>query len=529
MKDGESINTISILPLPADTKTRSKRQKPSKPPSAKKTKQPSSIKSPISVSTNDTHSQSELNDVELQNVIFKPNAGPQTAFLASSEREVLYGGAAGGGKSYAMLADPLRYITHPQFSGLLLRHTTEELRELVWKSQELYPKIIPGIKWSERKFQWEVPGGGRLWMSYLDRDEDVLRYQGLSFSWIGFDELTQWATPFAWNYMRSRLRTSASDLPVYMRASTNPGNRGHSWVKKMFIDPSPPNESFWATDIDTGDVMTYPEGHSRQGQPLFKRRFIPAKLSDNPFLTKSGDYETMLLSLPEHQRRQLLEGDWDVAEGAAFPEFKRSIHVVEPYSIPSDWTRFRACDYGYGSFTAVLWFAVAPDDSLVVYRELYVTKVLAEDLADQILMLEAGERIRYGVLDSSCWHKRGDTGPSIAERMIVRGCKWRPSDRSAGSRIAGKNEIHRRLQIDPYTNHPRMTLFQNCTQLVADLPTLPIDKTNSEDIDTKVKNDHTYDALRYGVMSRPRSASIFDFDPNKQSRGITPADAVFGY
>ena len=467
--------------------------------------------------------------VEIENIIFKANEGPQTAFLASSEREVLYGGAAGGGKSYAMLADPLRYITHPQFSGLLLRHTTEELRELVWKSQELYPKIIPGIKWSERKFQWEVPNGGRLWMSYLDRDEDVLRYQGLTFSWIGFDELTQWSTPFAWNYMRSRLRTAASDLPVYMRASTNPGNRGHAWVKKMFIDPSPPNQSFWATDIDTGDVMTYPEGHSRAGQPLFKRRFIPAKLSDNPYLTKSGDYETMLLSLPEHQRRQLLEGDWDVAEGAAFPEFKRSIHVVEPYNIPSDWARFRACDYGYGSFTAVLWFAVAPDESLVVYRELYVTKVLAEDLAEQILALEAGERIRYGVLDSSCWHKRGDTGPSIAERMIVKGCRWRPSDRSAGSRIAGKNEIHRRLQIDKHIGHPRMTFFQNCTQVIADLPTIPLDKSNSEDIDTKVKNDHTYDALRYGVMTRPRSANIFDFDPSKQSRGITPVDAVFGY
>jgi len=329
--------------------------------------------------------------------------------------------------------------------------------------------------------------------------------------------------------MRSRLRTAAPDLPVYMRASTNPGNKGHAWVKKMFIDPAPPGDAFWATDIETGETMTYPEGHSKQGQPLFKRRFIPARLADNPYLTKSGDYETMLLSLPEHQRRQLLEGDWDVAEGAAFSEFKRSIHVVEPYSIPSDWARFRACDYGYGSFTAVLWFAVAPDESLVVYRELYVTKVLAEDLADMILNIESGERIRYGVLDSSCWHRRGDTGPSIAERMIVKGCKWRPSDRSAGSRIAGKNEIHRRLQIDPYTNHPRMTIFENCTQLIADLPTIPLDKSNPEDIDTKVKNDHTYDALRYGVMSRPRSASIFDFDPSKQSRGITAVDQVFGY
>ena len=120
----------------------------------------------------------ELTFEEKHNVLFKPNPGPQTDFLAAAEREVLYGGAAGGGKSYAMLADPLRYLAHPQFSGLLLRRTTEELRELVWKSQELYPKIIPGIKWSERKMQWTSPAGGRLWLSYLDRDDDVLRYQG---------------------------------------------------------------------------------------------------------------------------------------------------------------------------------------------------------------------------------------------------------------------------------------------------------------------------------------------------------------
>jgi hypothetical protein len=466
--------------------------------------------------------------VKEQNVVFTPNPGPQTAFLAAAEREVLFGGAAGGGKSYAILADPLRYISHPQFSGLLLRHTTEELRELIWKSQELYPKIIPGIVWSERKMQWVAPSGGRLWMSYLDRDEDVLRYQGLSFVWVGFDELSQWSTPFAWNYMRSRLRTAASDLPVYMRATTNPGNAGHGWVKKMFIDPAPPGQAFWATDIDTGEVLRYPKGHSKEGLPLFKRRFIPSRLSDNPYLAASGDYETMLLSLPEQQRRQLLDGDWDVAEGAAFPEFKRSVHVVDSYDIPHDWPRFRACDYGYGSWSAVLWFAVAPDESLVVYRELYVTKVLAEDLAEMVLNAEDGEKIRYGVLDSSTWHKRGDTGPSIAERMIMKGCRWRPSDRSAGSRVSGKNEIHRRLQIDSFTERPRIVFFSNCVKTIAELPTIPLDKKNPEDIDTNINFDHGYDALRYGVMSRPRSKNIFDTNTSGQS-GFAPASKVFGY
>lgn len=441
---------------------------------------------------------------------------------------MLYGGSAGGGKSYAILADPLRYMGHPQFSGLVLRHTTEELRELIWKSQEMYPKIYPGIKWSERKMQWQAPSGARLWMSYLDRDEDVMRYQGLSFSYIAFDELTQWATPFAYNYMRSRLRTAASDLPLYMRATTNPGGPGHQWVRKMFILPAPPNKSFYATDIETGEVMRFPKGHSREGEALFRRKFIPAKLSDNPYLAESGDYEAMLLSLPEHQRRQLLDGDWDIAEGAAFSEFNRAIHVVEPYDIPSSWPRFRSCDYGYGSYSAVLWFAVAPDESIVVYRELYVSKVLAEDLAMMILSLESNEKIRYGVLDSSCWHKRGDTGPSIAERMIMKGCRWRPADRSSGSRVAGKNEVHRRLQVDSFTEQPRITFFNTCVQIIGDLPTLPLSKANPEDINTKVSNDHTYDALRYGLMSRPRSG-LFDYNPLTSQSGMSIADPVMGY
>jgi len=470
-----------------------------------------------------------VDDEESLNVVFKPNTGPQTQFLAAGEREVLYGGSAGGGKSYAMLADPLRYMGHPSFSGLLLRHTTEELRELVWKSQEIYPKIWKGIKWSERKMQWVAPSGARLWMSYLDRDDDVLRYQGLAFSWIGFDELTQWATPFAWNYMRSRLRTASSDLPIYMRATTNPGGPGHGWVKKMFIDPAPYGKTFDATNIETGEVLKYPAGHSKAGQALFKRKFIPARLSDNPYLSREGDYEAMLLSLPEQQRRQLLEGDWDIKEGAAFTEFNRDIHVVEPFHIPSNWVKFRSCDYGYGSFSGVLWFAVSPSEQLIVYRELYVSKVLATDLADMINELEAEDgNIKYGVLDSSLWHKRGDTGPSLAEQMIMRGCRFRPSDRSKGSRVSGKNEIHRRLQVDEYTEEPRIVFFDTCTNMVSQLPAIPLDKKNPEDVDTRAE-DHLYDALRYGIMSRPRF-SIFDYDPHgTPTRSMPVADSTFGY
>jgi hypothetical protein len=171
-------------------------------------------------------------DIEVEQVqrevIFEPNPGPQTDFLASTEQEVLYGGSAGGGKSYAMVADPVRYLNNPNARMLLVRRSTEELRELISVSKQLYPKAIPGIKFMERDKTWVAPSGATLWMSYLDRDDDVMRYQGQAFNWIGFDELTQWPTPYPWNYMRSRLRTTkASGLPLYMRATSNPGGPGH--------------------------------------------------------------------------------------------------------------------------------------------------------------------------------------------------------------------------------------------------------------------------------------------------------------
>jgi hypothetical protein len=225
----------------------------------------------------------------------------------------------------------------------------------------------------------------------------------------------------------------------------------------------------------------------------------------------------------------LLEGNWDVAEGAAFPEFNRAVHVVDSFDIPKSWAKFRACDYGYGSFSAVVWFAVTPSEQLVIYRELYVSKVLAKDLAHMILRAEENDGgIRYGVLDSSCWHKRGDTGPSLAEQMIMEGCRWRPADRSAGSRVSGKNELHRRLQADPFTEQPRMVITSNCTNTIAQLPIIQLDKKKPEDVDTKGE-DHLYDAIRYGVMSRPRS-SVFDYNPaSSKTSGIRIADPLFGY
>ena len=452
--------------------------------------------------------------VKSQEVIFKPNGGPQTEFLAASEREVFYGGARGGGKSYAMLVDPLRYCSRPHHRALLIRRTMPELRDLISKSQLLYSKAYPGAKWREQEKEWRFPSGAKIEFGYAENMTDVLRYQGQSYTWIGIDELPQYPSPDIYNFLRSSLRSVDKDIPVYLRATGNPGNIGSQWVKEMFVDPAEPNSAF-EIKIDTP-----------VGVKTITRRFIPAKLQDNPYLMQTDDYYAMLASLPDIQRKQFLDGDWDAYEDSAFPEFSKTTHVVEPFEIPKGWYKFRAADWGYSSPACVLWFAVDYNNNLWLYRELYTSKVTADIFARQVLELESGEYIQYGVLDSSTWAKRGDVGPSIAETMIQQGCRWRQSDRSPKSRISGKLEIHKRLLIND--KEPGLRVFKNCRNLIRTMSTLPTDKKNPEDVDTNAE-DHAYDALRYGCMSRPMHPKYAQRFKPLFTPEFKPADNKFGY
>ena len=450
--------------------------------------------------------------------IFEPNPGPQTEFLAASEKEVFYGGARGGGKSYSLIVDPLRYCDKEMARALILRRTMPELRDLINHSQRLYPKAFPGAKWREQEKEWRFPSGARIEFGYAENRQDALRYQGQAYTWIGIDELPQYPEGEILNDLRGSLRSVDPTIPEFIRATGNPGNVGSHWVKTMFIDPAPPNTRFEVP-------IKLPDGTER----FISRRFIPAKLKDNPHLTRTDSYQIMLASLPEVQRKQWLDGDWDAYEGAAFPEFKREVHVVTPFNIPSSWPRFRACDWGYSSPSCVLWLAINPDNDLIVYREYYGGGKVADEFARHILGIENGEYIRYGVLDASAWQQRGNPGPSIAETIIRAGCKFRPTDRSPKSRIHGKLEVHRRLKIDEQ-GKSKIKIFPSCLNLIRTLPALPIDKDNPEDVDTDAE-DHAYDALRYACMSRPLSIHAQQNDLIVRNAAIRwePVNKYFGY
>ena len=465
----------------------------------------------------DSASPNVQKHINQQEVVFKPNTGPQTDFLASAEREVFYGGARGGGKSYAMLVDPLRYCDKTHHRALLLRRTMPELRDLITHSQRLYNRAFPGAKWREQEKEWRFPSGAKIEFGYAENMTDALRYQGQSYTWIGIDELPQYPSPDIYNFLRSSLRSVDPEIPVFMRSTGNPGNIGSQWVREMFVNPAEPNKTF-NLEISTPT-----------GTKTITRRFIPAKLQDNPYLMQTDDYYAMLASLPEVQRKQFLDGDWDAFEDSAFPEFNKNTHVVDPFEIPKGWQRFRSADWGYSSPACVLWFAIDYDNNLWIYRELYTKKITADVFARKVLELEKGEYIRYGVLDASTWAKRGDIGPSIAETMVQQGCRWRPSDRTPKSRISGKLEIHKRLKpSENEKKEPGLRIFSSCRNLIRTLPILPLDESNPEDINTDVE-DHAYDALRYGCMSRPMHTSYAKRFNSPTRPQFTPVDRIFGY
>ena len=441
-------------------------------------------------------------------VAFMPNEGPQTDFLAASEKDVLYGGAAGGGKSFAMLIDPLRYCHIKEHRALILRRSMPELRELIDKSRELYPKAFKGAKFREVEKLWNFPSGAKIEFGFLEKDADVYRYQGQAYSWIGFDEITHLPTEFGWNYLASRLRTTNPNLETYLRCTANPGGVGAQWVKKRYVEASEPNTTF-------------------KGKDGLTRKFIPALLQDNPYLAEDGEYERMLQSLPAVQRRQLLEGNWDVAEGAAFAEFSPDVHVITPFELPAWWERVKGIDYGYAAESCCLWGAVDPDDkTIIIYRELYRKGLTGEALADTITQMEENEiKSIPGVLDTAAWARTGYTGPTIGETLVNRGHKLRRADKN---RIAGKTQIHEHLRQREGAGRPRLQIFSNCVNLIKELQGIPLSKTNPEDVDTKAA-DHAYDALRYMIMSRPKLDHPYDRMLRIKSDIYQPSDNTFGY
>lgn len=469
-----------------------------------------------------------------------PQPGPQTeAIMADWCNELFYGGAAGGGKSDFLLGDFLQDVpTYGRYwQGVLFRRTYNELEELIKRSREIYP--ASGAVWHEQAKTWTWPNGASLRMRYIERDADATRYQGHQYTWIGWDELTQWPSDYGYRFLRARLR-SAHNVPTKrIRAAANPGGVGHHWVKAYFVDPAP------------GGFTPVKDATTKS-----TRMFVPARLRDNAILLNSDpDYANRLRGLSSDAMvRAWLEGDWTVIEGAFFDNWRYDLHVLEPFEIPEKWTRFRSMDWGSAKPFSVGWWAIVTDDfrapgqrrssglrilprgALVRYREWYGTsgsinvglKLTAGQVAEGIVKRERPDgaprdpNLRYGVLDPACFKEDG--GPSIAERInevLIRN-KLKAFHAADNSRVPQRGSMggwdQVRARLEGQDGLPMIYCFSTHAASIRTIPALQHDPDRPEDVNTE-SEDHAGDDWRYACMSRP-------FTP---TRVVVPTVVKVGY
>lgn len=413
----------------------------------------------------------------------------QRRFIEADATEVLFGGAAGGGKSFGQLIDALLYaLKYPKSKQLILRRTFAELeKSLIRVSLSLFPREI--YTYNSTLHSGKFKNGSILDFGYCATENDVFQYQSAEYDAVRFDELTHF-TEFQYLYLISRVR-GANDNPKQIKSSTNPGGVGHSWVKSRFVDPSPPDTPFTASDGS-------------------RRIFIPSKIDDNLFLMKSDpEYKKRLLALPESQKKALLYGDWNIFEGQYFTEFDYEKHTCNPFPIPKEWRKYRTIDYGLDRL-ACLWVAVDSDRNVYVYRELCESNLMISDAAKKICERTPTEESIYATLaPPDLWSRSQESGRSKAIIFSENGLFF---TKTANDRETGWLSIKELLKTDE-KGRPRLKIFRSCTEIIRCLPMLQIDPQRPTDTANEPHEiTHAPDALR--------GFAIFYSRPNEKERTV---------
>ena len=432
---------------------------------------------------------------------WRPHPGQQTKFCQRAEFEVLFGGAAGPGKTECLVNLATRRVDHPNYKGIILRRTFPQLQEIVDRCWEYYPRIGGTYRSGEKR--WYFPSGATINLGHMQHEDDKYGYQGKEYHFIGLDELTQF-TETQYLYLHSRCRSTDPSLPTRFRSTTNPGGIGHVWVKKRFIDRVPPEAVY-------RDPVTEES-----------RVFIPGLIEDNPTLfVNDPAYVKRLEALPEIEKLRLRHGIWDAFEGQVFVDLKLEIHACEPFDLPPEWERYCVLDWGYAKPFCVQWYAIDYDGVLYLYREWAGQKADTLDegvrmRADQVakgIVERETEHIRNRIADPSIFHKRAQfrakeaLGSTIHEDFAAEGLFFTKAD---NERLQGKQQVHRRLRVDDVLDEstgelsyqPHLQIFSDCNYFWETLPALTEDEKRPEDVDTDGP-DHGYDCLRYMCMDRP--------------------------
>ena len=439
----------------------------------------------------------------------------QAAFMARTEDEALYGGAAGGGKSDALVIEALRQVNVPNYRALILRKTFPQLRELIDKTMRYYKPVFPKARYNSSTHCWTFPSGAKIYFGSLNHAQDRYNYQGQQFDFIGFDELTH----FTWeeySYVMSRNRPSGPGTRCYVRATANPGGIGHGWVKARFITPAPPG-----TRMVELHHVKMPDGTVKDFRRT--RIFIPAKVFDNQALLENDPgYLANLASQPDAERKALLDGNWDSFSGQVFTEWRndpahyedqRWTHVIKPFRIPAHWKIWRGYDFGFSKPFSVGWYAADKEGQLYRIKELYgctgtPNEGLKIDPVEQARRIREAEqndpmlrgRVILGVADPAIYDESRGESIAMMQEKAPNFLHWAPGDHT---RLAGKMQFHYRLAFDG-DGRPMFQVFDTCKHFIRTIPNLVYSESNVEDIDT-TQEDHIYDECRYVLMENPLS------------------------
>ncbi|HEX3026406.1 MAG TPA: phage terminase large subunit [Clostridia bacterium] len=406
----------------------------------------------------------------------------QSQFLRARTKYVAYGGARGGGKSWALRRKCLILaFSFPGVRILLLRRTLQELREN--HTIPLKRELGESIRYIAEEKAFVFGNGSRIKLGYCDDQSDVDQYQGQEYDVICMDEGTQF-TEFQFICLSACLRGGNPGCPKHFYITCNPGGVGHSWVKRLFID------------------RCY-----RKGENPEDYTFIPARVFDNDFLMKyNPDYLRQLESLPEDLKKAWLYGEWEVFAGQYFTEFSRALHVCRPFEIPAGWRRYYVQDYGL-DMLAGLWIAVSAQGRAYVYREIYRSGLVVSDAASEIRSLErADEEVFLRLAPPDLWGRTKDSGKSVIEIFADNGLYFSRADNNRVQGWMALREWLKPIGNPDGSNGAKLKIFENCTNLIRTLPLLQFDPKKPNDVaDQPHELTHAPDALRYFASSRPLS------------------------
>lgn len=442
--------------------------------------------------------------------------------LFSKATEILYGGAAGGGKSYLMRVAAIFWCAQiPNLQVYIFRRTFPELYKNHVEGPSGFPMLL--AEWVTAKLVtinhsahtirfWN---GATIFLCHCQYENTVYSFKGAEIHVLMVDELTQWSARM-YRFLRSRMRLGSLKLPDQFKGlfprvlnGTNPGDIGHNHVKASFVDPAPEGQ-IWQTPKDEGGML---------------RQFIRAKLSDNPSVDEE-DYTGKLEGLGDPALvKAMLEGDWDIVAGGMFDDlWRRDVHVLKPFPIPTSWRIDRSFDWGSSAPFSVGWWAESdgteatladgskrhfPRGTLFRIAEWYGwngkpnegCKMSTPDIARGILRREEGRgwRVNPGPADSMIYNT--DRGRSIADEMLALGVRWVEADKRPGSRKNGWDRMRTLLQnaTAERLEGPGLFIFDKCTQFIRTVPVLPRDEKDPDDVDTDAE-DHVADEARYRIL-----------------------------